>query len=218
MAEIVLAPAAAPTLNQRPDIFVDVSELVPEAQIDLRYFISDNFVGTPIDGYESPICYLTRPAAEALKIAAQEAARRELRLRIFDGYRPVRAVAHFARWAADLADQSTKNAYYPEVEKADLFKEGYLAARSGHSRGSTLDLTLTEIHSGLDLDMGTPFDLFGPTSWTDFDGVSRLARVNRALLASIMETAGFVGFSKEWWHFTLADEPFPDTYFDFPIR
>lgn len=205
-------------LCERPDVFVDVVSLVPNAEIDLRYFGSDNFVGAPINGYEAPVCYLTRPAAEALQQVAREAERRGLRLRIFDGYRPVRAVAHFARWARDLSDLGTKAAYYPQVEKADLFKEGYLAARSGHSRGSTLDLTLVEIHSGRALDMGTPFDLFGPTSWTHSDQVSRLARTNRALLASLMEGAGFVGFDKEWWHFTLAGEPFPDTYFDFAIR
>ncbi|OYZ99213.1 MAG: peptidase M15 [Rhizobiales bacterium 17-65-6] len=206
------------SLTERPDDFVNVAEVTPEARFDIRYFGADNFVGAPIDGYEAPICYLTRPAAQALAQVAAEAARRELALLVFDGYRPARAVAHFARWAADPSDQRTKALYYPDIEKADLFAQGYLAARSGHSRGSTVDLTLVEPHSGRELDMGTPFDLFGPASWTDCDHVSRVQRANRELLAGLMGAAGFVGFHMEWWHFTLADEPFPDTYFDFPIR
>lgn len=221
MADTILAPAAtraATSLDQMPSEFVNVATLIASAEFDVRYAGADNFVGAPVDGYEAPICYLTRPAAEALSRVAEEAARRELRLRIFDCYRPARAVAHFARWAADLADQRTKAAYYPDIEKSDLFAEGYIAARSGHSRGSTLDLTLVEIHGGQELDMGTPFDLFGPTSWTHSDSVSHLARTNRELLAKLMEDEGFLGFEKEWWHFTLVNEPFPDTYFDFPIR
>ncbi|MEP9352597.1 M15 family metallopeptidase [Xanthobacter sp. KR7-65] len=211
-------PLAADARTDRPNIFVDVAGLVPGAILDVRYFGSDNFVGTRVDGYGAARCFLTRPAAEALAKVASEARKKGYGLRIFDCYRPARAVAHFARWASDLADERTKATYYPDVAKKDLFAEGYIAARSGHSRGSTLDLTLFDVSSGRDVDMGTPFDLFSPRSWPASPAVTSAQRANRALLATLMAHGGFKPFDKEWWHFTLKDEPFPDTYFDFPIE
>ncbi|MEW6121308.1 MAG: M15 family metallopeptidase [Pseudomonadota bacterium] len=208
----------APAAETVPAGFVNVGEVIPGARFDIRYFTGANFVGTRIDGYETPRCYLTAQAAEALKGVARQAEARGLGLLIFDCYRPARAVAHFARWAADLADEAHKPAYYPGVAKQDLFKEGYIAERSGHSRGSTLDLTLFERATGRELDMGTPFDLFDARSWTQAPGLTPDQRANRDLLQGLMAANGFKGFDKEWWHFTLAAEPFPDTYFDFPIR
>lgn len=211
-------PLAVDARADRPALFVDVAALVPGAIFDVRYFGADNFVGTRVDGYGAARCLLTRPAAEALAQVARAARDKGFGLRIFDCYRPARAVAHFARWAADLSDETTKPAYYPDVAKADLFAEGYIAARSGHSRGSTLDLTLFDLASGRDVDMGTPFDLFSPRSWPASPFVTAAQRANREQLAALMAGQGFQPFDKEWWHFTLTGEPFPDTYFDFPIE
>lgn len=210
--------AAEDALSTRPEDFIDIGLLLPGARYDIRYFTGDNFVGRRIDGYGAPICYLTRPAADALQGVSVRAHAEGLGLLIFDCYRPARAVAHFARWAADLEDQARKAAYYPHLAKQDLFKEGYIAARSGHSRGSTLDLTLFDIATGAELDMGTPFDLFDARSWTESPAVSPAQRANREKLKSLMGSGGFVGFHMEWWHFTLRGEPYPDTYFDFEIR
>jgi D-alanyl-D-alanine dipeptidase len=147
-------------------------------------------------------------------------------LKVFDCYRPARAVAHFMRWAQDLSDQRGKDEFYPDVDKRDLFKDGYIAERSSHSRGSTVDLTLVRLSDGTPagavdttaIDMGTCFDRFSPRSWPGDTSVDTAARQNRALLAAAMTRRGFKPYDKEWWHFTLADEPFPDTYFDFPVR
>lgn len=212
----LVPPAEART--DRPATFVDVTRLVPGVILDVRYFGSDNFVGTRVDGYEAARCFLTRPAAEALAKVAEDARRQGYGLKLFDCYRPARAVAHFARWAADLADERTKAAYYPDLAKSELFKEGYIASRSGHSRGSTLDLTLVHAATGAEVDMGTPFDLFSPRSWPGSDAVTASQKASRQRLADLMTRHGFVPFAKEWWHFTLKDEPFPSTYFDFPIR
>lgn len=203
---------------ERPALFVDVTQVVPDVVPDLRYAGPQNFVGTSVDGYGAALCLLTRPAAEALAGVARDARERGLRLKLFDCYRPARAVAHFARWAADLSDTRTKAAYYPDLDKGQLFALGYIAERSGHSRGSTLDLTLVDAASGAELDMGTPFDLFSTLSWPDSDAVTAPQKANRRLLARLMAAHRFKPFEQEWWHFTLADEPFPDTYFDFPIE
>jgi zinc D-Ala-D-Ala dipeptidase len=141
-----------------------------------------------------------------------------LGLKVFDCYRPARAVAHFVRWARDVSDQARKAEFYPEVDKRNLFKEGYIAARSGHSRGSTVDLTLVRLSDNRALDMGSPFDFFGTRSWPADRSVAMDARANRRLLAAAMMRRGFRPYNKEWWHFTLANEPFPNTYFDFPVR
>lgn len=213
-----LIAASAALAQERPAAFVDAAAVVPGLVVEMRYHGPDNFVGRPIDGYEKPICYLTRAAAAALAQVAQELAPRGLSLKVFDCYRPARAVAHFVRWARDLGDTSRKAAYYPEVDKRRLFRDGYIAARSGHSRGSTVDLTLVESRTGRELDMGTPFDFFGSRAAPSDRSVNAEARANRSLLAQAMRRHGFAPYPKEWWHFTLRAEPFPHTYFDFPVR
>ncbi len=203
-----------------PAGFVDLAEAVPGIEVELRYNTNDNFVGTNIDGYESSRCYITAEAAEALRDVQAELRPFGLGLKVFDAYRPQRAVDHFVRWAEDLDDTTMKARYYPGVEKENLFRDGYIAARSGHSRGSTVDLTLvsTVANPPAELDMGTPWDYFGPESWPSNMELSAAQRANRMLLQSLMIKHGFRPLAEEWWHFTLVDEPFPDTYFDFPVR
>ena len=183
----------------------------------MRYASAHNFVGRRIDGYERPLCLLTPQAAQALARVQQDLRPQGLGLKVYDCYRPRRAVADFAGWARDLSDQTTKAEFYPDVDKRDLFREGYIAERSGHSRGSTLDLTLVD-RSGRELDMGTGHDLFSPRSWPGDRTVSLQAQDNRRRLAEAMARRGFAPYDKEWWHFTLAAEPHPDEYFDFPVR
>jgi len=202
----------------RPAPFVDASTVVPGLILDMRYAGPHNFVGRPIDGYERPHCLVSQPAAAALAEVARDLAARGLVLKVFDCYRPARAVANFVRWARDLNDLAGKAEFYPTVDKLTLFRDGYISPRSGHSRGSTLDLTLARADDGRELDMGTPFDFFSPQSWPADRGISAEARANRALLAGAMRRRGFRPYEKEWWHFTLRHEPFPDTYFDFPVR
>ena len=197
--------------------FVDVKEAVPGISIDLRYCTADNFIGQKVDGYDQPRAILTRQAAEALRKVQEELAPYGLGLRIYDAYRPQQAVDHFVRWARDVQDTKTKERYYPNVAKQDLFKEEYIADKSSHTRGSTVDVTLIAL-DGTALDMGSPFDFFDPRSWPTERGVSREARSNRLLLRNLMLKHGFKPYAREWWHFTLANEPFPDTYFDFPVR
>ena len=201
--------------------FVDLAEVVPTVVIDLRYVSKDNFVGQPVEGYMQSRCILTSEAASALKKVHDDLARYGLGLKVFDAYRPQRAVDHFVRWSKDDADQKTKQAFYPNVAKQELFKAGYIAARSSHSRGSTVDLTIVSLAQGEDreeLDMGTPFDFFGHQSWVDSSQVTSQQRANRLLLRELMIKHGFRPYDKEWWHFTLLDEPFPETYFDFPVK
>jgi D-alanyl-D-alanine dipeptidase len=204
--------------QQRPPSFVDAASVVPDLVVDMRYLGANNFVGKPIDGYHQAVCYLTREAAAALAEVARDLVSRGFAIKAFDCYRPTRAVAHFVRWARDLADEARKAEFYPEVDKRTLFRDGYIAARSGHSRGSTIDMTLVRKADGQELDMGTPFDFFSLRSWPSDKRVSAEARANRALLADAMTRRGFVAYSKEWWHFTLRREPFPDRYFDFLVR
>jgi D-alanyl-D-alanine dipeptidase len=201
-----------------PPGFVDAGAVVDGLVVDMRYFGDKNFVGGRIDGYERPRCILSTPAASALAAVQRDLAARGLGLKVFDCYRPQRAVAHFVRWAQRIDDVKRKREFYPDVDKRDLFKEGYIAERSGHSRGSTVDLTLVWRADGRELDMGSPFDFFSPKSWPSDTGVGAQAQANRALLAAAMTRGGFRPYDKEWWHFTLVDEPFPDTYFDFPVR
>lgn len=210
--------AASPGFaQQRPASFVDVSTLVPGLVVEMRYLGSNNFVGRPIDGYEKPVCYLTREAATALAAVARELEPRGLVVKAFDCYRPTRAVAHFVRWAQNVNDIARKADFYPEVDKRNLFRDGYIASRSGHSRGSTIDMTLAH-RGGAELDMGTPFDFFSPRAWPSDKSVSAEAQANRKLLADAMRRHGFSAYDKEWWHFTLRNEPFRDSYFDFPVR
>ena len=205
--------------NALPEGFVYLDEAIPEIVIDLKYTTGDNFVGQPIDGYEHGRAILSEPAAAALaevQVALQPFG---LGLMVFDAYRPQRAVDHFVRWGLDLDEQRTKPDFYPDVAKEDLFEEGYIAARSSHSRGSTVDLTIVyrdEAGAVHELDMGSDYDFFGPISWPDSPAVTAQQRANRALLHNAMIAHGFNHYPQEWWHFTLSDEPYPDSYFDFP--
>ena len=201
--------------RDRPAAFVDAAAVVPGLTADIRYAGSHNFVGRPIEGYQAPRCLMTQAAADALAGVARDLAPR-LVIKVFDCYRPVRAVMNFVRWARDPNDQAEKAEFYPNVDKRTLFRDGYIASRSGHSRGSTMDLTLATA-DGHELDMGTPFDLFSPKSWSDAS-VTPEQHANRMLLAAAMRRRGFRGYDKEWWHFTLSREPFPETYFDFPVQ
>ena len=200
-----------------PDGFVSVSEVIPDVLLDVRYYSTYNFVGERVDGYEAPVVLLTKEAAEALSLVNADMRRKGLRLVLYDGYRPQRAVDHFVRWA-ESADESMRAAFYPDVEKRDLFERGFIARRSGHSRGSTIDLTLLDEKGGTPLDMGGPFDFFGERSHPDSPAVTPVQHENRMLLREAMLAHGFKPLSTEWWHFTLKDEPYPDTYFDFPVR
>jgi D-alanyl-D-alanine dipeptidase len=215
---LTIASAAFAQPQQRPSDFVDAATVAPGLSVEMRYFGSHNFVGRPIDGYERPVCLLTRQAATALVQVGRDLAPQGLALKVFDCYRPAKAVAHFVRWARNLNDIARKPEFYPDVDKRNLFRDGYIAARSGHSRGSTVDLTLVRLSDGKDLDMGTPFDFFSPRSWPSSRQVSADAQRNRALLAKIMRRRGFIAYDKEWWHFTLRQEPYRDSYFDFPVR
>ncbi len=196
-------------------------ELIPletDIVVEARYFSDNNFVGEKIDGYHANRCLLSKKAHNALKAAQKLAKKQELSLKVFDCYRPQKAVNHFVRWARDLNDLKTKKDYYPRESKDTLFKRGYIASKSGHSRGSTVDLTLVRKVSGdwVELDMGTPFDFFDPKSATmALKGTK--AHKNRLKLKSIMESSGFKNYSKEWWHYTLRNEPFPDRYFNYPV-
>ena len=201
----------------RPDDFVSVTDVIPDALLDVRYYSTYNFVGERIDGYEAPIVLLTKEAAAALALVNADMRAKGLRLVIYDGYRPQRAVDHFVRWAKNT-DESMRAAFYPEVDKADLFERGFIARRSGHTRGSTVDLTLLDEKGGTPLDMGGPFDFFGELSHPDYPGVTPAQHANRMLLRQAMLHRGFKPLSTEWWHFTLVNEPYPDTYFDFPVR
>lgn len=213
--------AAAGILRSDPNLpadFVYVDALIPDLQAQLRYRGADNFMGRPVPGYDGDRLILTRPAAEALAQVQETLRPHGLSVLVYDGYRPQRAVDAFVDWARDLDDQVNKARYYPGVDKRKLFAEGYIAERSGHTRGSTLDLTIVDAVSGEPLDMGTPWDHFGPESWPDYAGLSAQQRANRLLLRSLMLAFGFRPYEQEWWHFTLADEPWPETYFDFPVR
>jgi D-alanyl-D-alanine dipeptidase len=219
MLSIALATAvSAWPGDTMPEDFVDATRVVPGLVVDMRYAGSFNFVGRPIDGYEAPLCILTRQAAEALAEVQAELQDYGLGLKVFDCYRPARAVADFVRWAEDESDTEMKATFYPDVDKSELFAEGYIAERSGHSRGSTVDLTLVYLPFASDVPMGTGFDFFSTRSWpTDAEQPSEV-RANRLLLSSVMRRHGFEPYEYEWWHFTLADEPYPDTYFNFPVQ
>jgi zinc D-Ala-D-Ala dipeptidase len=217
LALLAALVASAALAQERPAAFVDAASVVPGLVADMRYAGAHNFVGRPIDGYEKPRCLLTKAAAAALADVARELSPQGFVIKVFDCYRPARAVANFVHWASDPNDRTAKAEFYPNVDKRLLFIEGYISPRSGHSRGSTVDLTLAQA-GGSELDMGTPFDFFSPKSWPNSTAVSAAARANRALLAAAMRRHGFRAYDREWWHFTLSHEPFPDTYFDFPVR
>ena len=197
--------------------FVSVGEEIPDVLLDIRYYSSFNFIGERVDGYDAPAALLTREAAQALKAACEEAKGQGLRLKVFDAYRPQKAVDHFVRWAKDPADIRMKAYFYPDLDKKDIIPQHYIAEHSGHSRGSTVDLTLFDMASQQDLDMGGTFDFFGEKSHPDYAGVSDAQHENRMLLQRLMVKHGFCPLDSEWWHFTLGNEPWPDTYFTFPV-
>ena len=217
MTAIIATLAQAALAQERPAAFVDAATIVPGLIVEMRYAGAHNFVGRRIDGYENARCLLTKQAAQALAAVARDVAKSDLLIKVFDCYRPIRAVAHFVRWARDPNAVAGKAEFYPDLDKKTLFASGYISSRSGHSRGSTVDLTLARA-DGRELDMGTPFDFFSPKSWPGNASVGPGARANRLELAHAMQRHGFRPYAREWWHFTLAHEPFPQTYFDFPVK
>ena len=192
--------------------FVEIRTIDPTIAVEARYAMSYNFIGRPIAGYHAEKCFLTPEAASALGKVQGELRAYGMSLKVYDCYRPQRAVNDFIAWAKDESDQKMKKEFYPRVDKRDAFKLGYIAEKSGHTRGSTIDLTIAG------LDMGTTYDFFDELAHTANPNVSAEARRNRLLLKSVMEKFGFRGYEYEWWHFTLANEPFPDTYFDVEVK
>jgi len=205
-------------VSSLPKGFVYLESVAPGVVLEMRYCSKNNFIGDVVDGYEAPRCIMTREAAEAIRNVQEELNRFSMSLKIFDAYRPQGAVDHFVRWSKDLSDVRMKNAYYPGVAKENIFKEGYIWTKSGHSRGSTVDLTIVVLPEGKELDMGSGFDFFGEASYTRRRNITPEQKVRRLLLKSIMEKYGFVNYDREWWHYTLRNEPFPDTYFNFPVK
>jgi len=198
--------------STKTEHFTNINNTLPSIHYDMRYTTSNNFIGSPIDGYREPICYLTNETLPALQKVQKRVQELGHTLRIFDCFRPQRAVDHFVRWAKNIDDTKMKQHYYPNVKKKDLFKDGYIATKSGHSRGSTLDLTIDG------LDMGTSFDYFDPRSHTDSTAVTKEQHKNRIYLKKVMEENGFKNYAEEWWHYTLKEEPFTDIYFDFAVE
>ncbi len=197
--------------------FVLLADFVPGIIQEIRYYSTYNFVGDRIDGYEEPCAITTAEAARALKAVSNEVSVHGYRLKVFDAYRPVCAVKHFVLWGIEDLDLRMKPFFYPDLEKQELFVRGYIAARSSHSRGSTVDLTLLDMRTGREVDMGSPFDYFSEASHPDHKGVTGEQYENRMYLQDIMVKNGFLPYDCEWWHFTLKDEPYPETYFEFPV-
>ena len=197
--------------------FVMLADYVPHSIQEIRYHSSYNFIGERVDGYEEPCAFITLDAARALKSASNELYVMGYMLKIFDAYRPARAVKHFVLWGIEDQDIRMKQYFYPDLEKQELFMRGYIAKESSHSRGSAVDLTLLDMATGREVDMGSPFDFFGEISHTDYTGITEEQYNNRMMLQRAMVRNGFRTIDCEWWHFMLADEPYPDTYFDFPV-
>jgi len=238
----IIAAVPCYSENKIPDGFIDITKVIPSAVLDIRYFGPHNFVGERVDGYNAPKCYLTGEAAEALKTVQEELKAFSLSVKIYDCYRPQRAVNNFVRWAKEIDNTKTKKEFYPTVDKRNLFKDGYIAEKSGHSRGSTVDLTIVPVPApeqeryvqgqplfecylpagkrfkDNSVDMGTGFDCFHELSHPLNKKVGLQQRMNRMLLKTLMEKHGFKNYDQEWWHFTLRGEPFPDTYFDFVVE
>ena len=217
--------------------FVPLAEAVPDAILEIRYYSTYNFVGKRIDGYEEPVALITRQAAESLRAVSDDVKAQGYRLKIYDAYRPQKGVDHFVRWAADIPDTLMKSCFYPDLDKSVLFDQEYIMAKSGHTRGSTVDLTLFDMATEKEVDMGGTFDWFGPESHPDFCGnpetgvytgdnsksptgssITAEQFANRMILRKAMLRHGFKPLDSEWWHFTLKNEPFPDTYFTFPVK
>lgn len=217
--------------NLRPPQFVDLQQVIPNIKTDIRYASSYNFVGQKIEGYNAPKCLLTQPTAEALKKVQAELNTKSLSLKVYDCYRPQKSVNHFVRWSKNLTDTKMKTVFYPNLDKKNLVQEGYISQQSGHSRGSTVDLTLVPLVSPPQqpyiagrpfqdntIDMGTPFDYFDPLTRTLSPHVTKVQLQNRLLLKTTMEKYGFQSLDDEWWHFTLKNELFPKTFFNFPVE
>ena len=198
--------------------FVVLTDVVPDAILEIRYFGTYNFVGTRIDGYLEPTALLTCEAADSLQAVSKDVMAMGYRLKIYDAYRPQKGVDHFVRWAANVNDTLMKPYFYPALDKSVLFAQGYIAKKSGHTRGSTVDLTLFDMKTEKEVDMGGTFDWFGPESHPDFRGITPAQYANRMILRRAMMRHGFKPISSEWWHFTLKKEPFPHTYFTFPVK
>ena len=211
-------------------LFVTLTDAVPDAILEIRYFGTYNFVGARIDGYEEPTALLTKQAADSLRAVSDDIKSQGYRLKIYDAYRPQKGVDHFVRWSKDVNDTLMKRYFYPDLDKNVLFPQEYICERSGHSRGSTVDLTLFDMATEKEVDMGGTFDWFGHESHPDFggnpetfeytpnDSITETQFANRMILRKAMMRHGFKPFRTEWWHFTLANEPFPDTYFTFPVK
>ena len=211
--------------------FVNITDVVPDAILEIRYYSTYNFVGARIDGYEQPFALMTKQAADSLRAVSDELLDKGYRIKIYDAYRPQMAVDHFVRWAEDISDTTMRQVFYPNVDKSKLFEQEYIMARSGHTRGSTVDLTLVNALSGKEVDMGGVFDWFGGESHPDYcgnpdtgewietaNGLTEQQFRNRQVLREAMLRHGFKPLDSEWWHFTLANEPYPDTYFNFPVK
>jgi len=227
---------------QIPDAFVDIQQKIPDVLLDIRYYGEHNFLGERVDGYRAPKCFLTQEATEALARVQKDLAPYSMTLKIYDCYRPQRAVDHFVHWAREIDNTKTMKEFYPTVDKRNLFKDGYIDSRSGHSRGSTVDLTIVALPAPAQesyisgqmlsecylpaghrfgdnsLDMGTGFDCFHELSHTENKNIGQQQKINRLLLKSLMEKHGFRNYDKEWWHYTLKNETFPETYFNFVIE
>ena len=217
--------------------FVTITDVVPDAILEIRYYGTYNFVGARVDGYLQPTALLTKEAADSLKAVSDDLIKQGYRIKIFDAYRPQRGVDHFVRWAADLSDTAMKPYFYPDLDKSVLFEQEYIMEKSGHTRGSTVDLTLFDMATEREVDMGATFDWFGVESHPDFCGnpetgeytgdnsaspagrsITAQQFANRMILRRAMLAHGFKPLDSEWWHFTLKDEPYPDTYFTFPVK
>lgn len=229
------------TVKTRPRDFVDAKQIIPQLQTDIRYDSEHNFIGRKIQGYEAPLCLLTQKSAEALKTVQTQLLAMGLSLKVYDCYRPQTAVDDFVQWATEVNNTRMRTEFYPAVDKKDLFKEGYIAEQSEHSRGSTVDLTIVPLNSEIppynpwvkqvactapqaqrsadnSLDFGTGYDCFSPVSHPDYSDLSAQQKANRLLLQTLMKNAGFAPLDTEWWHFTLVDQPYPHTIFDFPVK
>ena len=224
-----------PTLDRSG--FVVITDVIPDAILEIRYYSTYNFVGARIDGYLQPVALLTKEAADSLKAVSDDVKAQGYRLKIYDAYRPQMGVNHFVRWAENITDTMMKSYFYPDLNKSVLFEQEYIYERSGHTRGSTVDLTLFDMRTEKEVDMGGTFDWFGPESHPDFCGnpetgvytgdnskspagrsITAEQFENRMILRRAMLRHGFKALDSEWWHFTLANEPYPDTYFNFPVR
>ena len=212
----VSMPVMAETISSDKSDFAEISSVIDDAAFDIRYYSPNNFTGNKINGYKAPRAYLTKKALAALAKAADDLRQQGYRLLIWDSYRPQKAVDNFVKWINDENDPGDKS-FYPELEKSNLLAGNYIMAKSGHTRGSTVDLTIIKKDGGF-VDMGGTFDLFSEVSHPDYENITDEQKRNRQILHDAMIKAGFKGIDSEWWHFTLKDEPYPDTYFDFDVE